>query len=343
MFCEKCGSDIGNNEKCPICGHVNTPVSDPLSGEYSNPPIHGINSVITKAFLGGLIIVGIVIFLFAFNGDGSGTPTSKPDEVNPNDLDASIAISSEGVSNDSDGEEPDEPIDLDDDYIINQEAAHNLKTIEANIPQKAVTFQGHSYYIYDDGCESWDEAKKCCESRGGYLAVINSSEENEFLFDYMLEDNKDEVFFGYTDQEQEGTWKWVAGNESTFTDWGINNAGEQEPNADSVYENYAHMNSTMHDGYWNDKRFGKTTTYYFCEWNLINYQGKDCKGTTTQDKVPMRNNVKNGADVIVYLKQNEEVRVLFQLTREDGETVYYVQHKSGEIGYIDAKLMEIKN
>ena len=86
MFCEKCGSDIGNNEKCPICGHVNTPVSDPLSGENSIPPIHGINSVITKAFLGVLIIVGIVIFLFAFSGDGSGTSTSKPDEVKPNVL-----------------------------------------------------------------------------------------------------------------------------------------------------------------------------------------------------------------------------------------------------------------
>ena len=145
---------------------------------------------------------------------------------------------------------------------------------DENIPADAVAFGGHSYYIFDNICGSWEEAEEYCKSRGGYLAVIDHPEENDFLYEYMLTAGYDEVFFGFTDRVEEGTWVWVSGHESDFEDWGINEEGSQEPNSSNDYEDYAHMNSSMHDGHWNDKMFGQKTVSFFCEWD---YQTKNSR------------------------------------------------------------------
>ena len=73
----------------------------------------------------------------------------------------------------------------------------------------------------------------------------------------------------YTDQDVEGEWKWINGSDSTFTDWGINESNEREPNGANALENYAHMNTSMRDGHWNDKMFGASTQCFFCEWDVI--------------------------------------------------------------------------
>ena len=104
--------------------------------------------------------------------------------------------------------------------------------------------------------------------------MIDHPEENDFLYEYMLTAGYDEVFFGFTDRVEEGTWVWVSGHESDFEDWGINEEGSQEPNSSNDYEDYAHMNSSMHDGHWNDKMFGQKTVSFFCEWD---YQTKNSR------------------------------------------------------------------
>lgn len=141
--------------------------------------------------------------------------------------------------------------------------------VSVNIPVDAVTYNGHSYYIYNNECDSWGKAKGYCIKQGGYLAAIDDSDENEFLYDYMVDSGYDEVFFGYTDQDVEGEWKWINGSDSTFTDWGINESNEREPNGANALENYAHMNMSMRDGHWNDKMFGASSQCFFCEWDII--------------------------------------------------------------------------
>ena len=49
-------------------------------------------------------------------------------------------------------------------------------------------FEGHTYCLYDESL-SWTEAKKYCESIGGYLAVITSEEEQEII-EELLENGK---------------------------------------------------------------------------------------------------------------------------------------------------------
>lgn len=145
-------------------------------------------------------------------------------------------------------------------------------------PNGALSYNGHHYYIYDGDAGNWSEALEKCKERGGYLAVINDEEENEALFDYMVNNGFDAVYFGMTDRENEGEWKYLYGDASSFTDWGYNSKGVMEPNDADSGEQYAELDVHMNGGHWNDGEFGRQTytpegekyrnrDAYICEWD----------------------------------------------------------------------------
>ena len=109
-----------------------------------------------------------------------------------------------------------------------------------------------------------------------YLAVINDSEENEVLYQYMLSIGREEAFFGLG--LYDGVWKYIAGDTSDFRDWGYNMENEAEPNNSGNNELHAELDIHMHDGHWNDTTFGKKVYTpdarpykdryaYICEWD----------------------------------------------------------------------------
>jgi len=55
------------------------------------------------------------------------------------------------------------------------------------------------------------------------------------------------LWIGFTDEAQEGTWKWISGESVTFTNW---NSGE--PNNSNGNEDYAQLIKST--GLWNDAR-----------------------------------------------------------------------------------------
>ena len=94
------------------------------------------------------------------------------------------------------------------------ESGENLSGSNGNnIPSDALYYNGHYYAVFNLH-SGWEEAKAYCESLGGYLATITSQEENDAVFEYMTEQGYDSAYFGYTDEETEGTWKWVNGEKS---------------------------------------------------------------------------------------------------------------------------------
>lgn len=133
-----------------------------------------------------------------------------------------------------------------------------------NIPEDAVTYNGHSYYCFDNGIQTWLEAESYCESLGGHLAVIEDADKNTFLYNYMLSCGYESAYFGYSDLEEEGTWVWVDGN-STYSNWAVD-----EPNNDDGDEDYAMFFYKYTDGKWNDGSFINDSDHggraFICEW-----------------------------------------------------------------------------
>lgn len=146
----------------------------------------------------------------------------------------------------------------------NQQNEALQHTTNKSIPDGAVTYNGHSYYCFDNGIQTWHEAEAYCESLGGHLAVIEDADENNFLYNYMLSCGLESAYFGCSDFEEEGNWKWVVGN-STYFNW-----AEAEPNSETENEDYAMFYYKYTDGKWNDGDFADNTAdggkAYICEW-----------------------------------------------------------------------------
>ena len=132
------------------------------------------------------------------------------------------------------------------------------------IPENALSYNGHHYYIYRD--------------RGGYMAVINDEEENETIYKYMTAMGYDQAFFGLIYSNTNDDWVYLNGGTSDYRDWGYNSEGVAEPNNAEGWEYHVEFDVNMNDGHWNDAKFG-TKTYtpdgdayknlyaYICEWD----------------------------------------------------------------------------
>jgi len=125
-------------------------------------------------------------------------------------------------------------------------------------PQLKATFdflleyEGHKYYISKDSV-TWPMAKEICEKNGGHLVTITSAQENGAIIETLKSYRpKDHVWIGYTDEKHERKWRWVTGEESSYTYWDYG-----QPDNFSNIEHYAHI-ITINETYmkvkyrWND-------------------------------------------------------------------------------------------
>ena len=132
-----------------------------------------------------------------------------------------------------------------------------LQNNKYSIPSDAVEFEGHYYMIYDY-IMNWKAAKEFCELKGGHLVTITSYQEQYFLMDQIkLSDGAYSI--GATDEESEGKWKWVTGEDFAYEYW-----GDGQPDNSGGMENYATMNSGEL-GKWNDDN-GQPHKF-ICEWD----------------------------------------------------------------------------
>ncbi len=111
-------------------------------------------------------------------------------------------------------------------------------------------------------------AKKYCEKLGGHLATITSDGENEALYNFIHSLGYENAYFGYTDEEKEGKWKWVTGESSKYNNWAYG-----EPNNESGEEHYGMFYYKSPRYKWNDGGFntvnsGIDETAFICEWDI---------------------------------------------------------------------------
>lgn len=134
----------------------------------------------------------------------------------------------------------------------------------AFIPDDAVTFNGHTYKIFEQAL-SWNDAKAYCESLGGHLVSITSQEEQDFLTAYSNTlDGSGYIWIG-----MQRPWEyWVTGEPVTYTNWGY---GEPDSWAGQVNGcmliNTEYKGSSYHiaPGEWDD--WQGSSAYFLCEWD----------------------------------------------------------------------------
>ena len=104
----------------------------------------------------------------------------------------------------------------------------------------------------DTPTPKWSDARAVCRGLGGDLAVINSAEENDYLFNVVLMEEtvtKGKAWIGLTKDPYDSKWYWIDETplEGNYENW---NAGE--PNNASGDEDCAHFYKS--EGGWNDHR-----------------------------------------------------------------------------------------
>ena len=84
-------------------------------------------------------------------------------------------------------------------------------------------YNGHAYYLSDDELP-WVDAQFVAATDGGYLATMNTQEENDFLQSVL---GNAIPFIGFSDVETEGTGIW-ANEDSVTIDLSFNNTEEND-------------------------------------------------------------------------------------------------------------------
>ncbi|WP_341884206.1 SBBP repeat-containing protein, partial [Synechococcus sp. UW140] len=88
--------------------------------------------------------------------------------------------------------------------------------------------RGNSLYTIVDG-PSWTQAEANSVKLGGNLVTINDAFEQDFIQSKILTNS--DMLIGITDVEQEGSWKWVSGQQTSYTNWQVgepNNRGDED-------------------------------------------------------------------------------------------------------------------
>ena len=198
------------------------------------------------------LIIGCGAFLTVYildnmeSASDSDTEEEKEDKTKQNEIETSTEEGGSTAEDEGGSTEDDETSEEDDDDDTSDDETET--TAEAPYPADAVSFNGHHYYMYNcSHAGDWEAAKKFCEEQGGHLAVISSRDEDTFLYNYMAGSGFENAYFGYHDSDREGSWNWVGGEHSSYTNW-----YPGEPNNYASREHYAMYYLGYHDGTWND-------------------------------------------------------------------------------------------
>ena len=129
---------------------------------------------------------------------------------------------------------------------------------------------GHWYEaVSASGGISWQAAKAMAEQRGGYLAIISSDGENNFVFQLV---NQQEKFWvrdscGYSNngpwlggfEAAQGTWAWISGEPFVFSKWWPGQPDNRFAGEDCLH--YFTSFERSPEPFWNDAVCGGFVAY----------------------------------------------------------------------------------
>lgn len=135
----------------------------------------------------------------------------------------------------------------------------------------------------------WHEAKEYCESLGGYLATISTAYEEDKVETAVSKGEKSFYWIGATDEQTEGIWKWINGENLSYTKWGWGQP-DNFSTIDKCEQDYACIkkSSLTWDDLQNDADPSSTTALknsgFVCEWNsILDYSRKAIRESISDD------------------------------------------------------------
>lgn len=134
---------------------------------------------------------------------------------------------------------------------------------ERTIPEGAVEFEGHQYFIFKVPPRNWNEARAHCESLGGSLAIINSARELEFLAELKrnILGERSWAWLGGHMPEDEDTWYWLDGRRMSSRDPWDPKSEFSNPQPTEKFLVFTHLDNFSGHGV--ESGF---VTGYICEW-----------------------------------------------------------------------------
>ncbi len=266
LFCAHCGEKLQNADEHivddPADDYSDDDFGDDFGDEFEDDDMKV--SKIALAILGLIVVATIVIFIIALSKTkirgGKDTPTPK-EAASTTETTEKANEEAETETEEPPEEETEEiPQVTESENPVMSAAREGLAYAEDIEP---LEYNGHVYGVFNFhelGLESFDECEDFCRKIGGHLAVIESEEENKEVYQYLLKNDRDHTFIGFTDQEEEGIWEWVDYSDVLYTNW---SAGQ--PNNKKGKENYAQYDGKK-GGTWNDAEFGAQSWRFLCEW-----------------------------------------------------------------------------
>ncbi|MEZ6147911.1 MAG: right-handed parallel beta-helix repeat-containing protein [Planctomycetaceae bacterium] len=130
------------------------------------------------------------------------------------------------------------------DNVIGDSAFSGIRLENVGIDVQLVQWPsgdgGNDHYFFLTPNRFWGEADAIATAAGGYLASINSQDENDFLTTTF---GSASPWIGFNDIATEGTFVWTSGEPTNFA-----NFGPGEPNGGAA-ENFVQL---LSNGFWND-------------------------------------------------------------------------------------------
>lgn len=120
---------------------------------------------------------------------------------------------------------------------------------------------GHVYYLLT--LASWPASETQAVALGGHLVTINDAVENDWVYSTFATYGgvARPLWIGLTDQDDEGTFRWVSGEVANYRNW-----SDGEPNNQGGVENHCFMwgsgSAAVRASRWNDAT-GSTANYAY--------------------------------------------------------------------------------
>ena len=116
-----------------------------------------------------------------------------------------------------------------------------------------ISSRANCYSYFTNTGITWSDARQECISRGYDLATITTLEENSLLFSLT---SGSSCWIGINDIDNEGTFVWADGSESTYRQWDSGEPSDAGGNED--------CGETVLGESWNDQPCALANICYFC-------------------------------------------------------------------------------